>query len=264
MIKEFIKPVSGTDAVELKNKYEGSIYYSGGTEINNEKTPKVYNCVISLEKLGLNRIEIQGNSLEIGASVTIQTLIDSNLVPSVLREASMFIYSRNIRNIATIGGNIGAGKPDSALTPCLIALSAELQTHEEGVISVEDYIAGNMESLILSVSIPVPEPLCTVRKISRTVSSVSIISASVSIIGDKFDISKAIIAVGGIGSKVSRLESIEKRLESGELRTRNDLEKAVSNLISPVSDLLGSAAYKKYITGAVVADCVSNLLGEIK
>ena len=258
MIKEFLKPASLDEAVELKNKYAGSIYFGGGTEINYSGTLTRGEYVISLKNLRLKEIKVDEDLLEIGASVTIQSLIDSILVPAVLKEAALFIYSRNIRNIATIGGNIGAKKTDSALIPCLIALSAEVRTLEEGVLTVEDYITGNKESLILSISIPNPGGVCAVKKISRTVSSAAVINVAVCISGKDGNVSKAVVAVGGIDPKVIRLGSIEKKLESGDLRTRKDLEKAVSEIVSPVSDLLGTSAYKKYITGVAVADCLAD------
>ncbi len=44
----------------------------------------------------------------------------------VLKKAAGFIASRNIRNMATLGGNIAANRPDSYIIPCLMALKAEL------------------------------------------------------------------------------------------------------------------------------------------
>ncbi len=262
MMNTFLKPASAEEAAALKQKYSGSIYFGGGTEINYAGSLTQSECVIGLQALGLNAIEQDGDMVSIGASATAQELIDSPLVPEVLQEAAGYIYSRNIRNIATLGGNIGANTTDSALLPCLIALSAEVNTSEDGLISVEEYLSGGKQSLILSVRIPLQKWVCAVKKISRTVSSVSVINVAVRIDGTWEDVREAVIAVGGVAPRVVRLASIEAGLASGGLKDGDELQKAVSEAVSPQSDILGSMSYKQYICGVVVADCVSVCMHE--
>ncbi len=256
MINDFLKPASIEEAVALKKKHTGSLYFGGGTEINYAGSLKKSECVISLKGLGLNNIEQDGDILIIGSAVTMQELIDASRVPEVLKEAAGYIYSRNIRNMATLGGNLGANKTDSAVIPCLIALAAEVTTAEDGLISVKDYISGGQDSLILSVRIPEQKGVCVVKKISRAVSSAPVINAAVRIDGTWEDIREAVIAVGGVAPRVIRLGSIEEELKSGGLKNGDDLQKAVSEVVSPEPDILGSLSYKKYICGIVVADCV--------
>ena len=93
MITNFFKPASVEEAVALKEKQTGSLYFGGGTEINYAGSRKQSESVISLEGLGLKTIDQDGNTLVIGASVTMQEIIDSALVPPVLQEAARCIYS---------------------------------------------------------------------------------------------------------------------------------------------------------------------------
>lgn len=57
------------------------------------------------------------------------------------------------------------------------------------------------------------------------------------------------IALDGVASKALRLHDVEKQNLEG-----NALEQAVANAIFPQEDLRGSVAYKRYITGVLVAD----------
>jgi putative selenate reductase FAD-binding subunit len=260
MITDFFQPASVEEAVSLKEKHAGSLYFGGGTEINYAGSHKQSASVISLEGLGLKNIDQDGNTLVIGSSVTMQELIDTPLVPTVLQEAARCIYSRNVRNMATLGGNIGANRTDSAVISCLIALSADLETAEEGLVSVEEYISGDKDSLILFVRIPQQQGECAVTKISKSAGSPSVINVAVRIDETWDDIHEAVIAVGGVAPRVIRLGSIEEGLTSGKIKDKDDLQKAVSEVVSPESDILGSMSYKKYICGVVVADCVSGCI----
>ena len=259
MIHDFLKPASVEEALVLKKKYTGSLYFGGGTEINYADSQKKSECVISLEGLGLKNIEQDGDNLIIGASVALQELIDSPLVPLALKEAARCIYSRNVRNMATLGGNIGAKRSDSAVISCLIALAAEVQTAEDGLISVEEYISGGKESLILSVRLPKQNGQCVVKKVSKSAASPSILNVAVRVDASE-DIREAVIVVGGVAPQIIRLGAIEEGLRSGKLTDRDELQKAVSETVLPESDVLGSMSYKKYICGVVVADCVSECM----
>jgi putative selenate reductase FAD-binding subunit len=260
VIKEFLKPASVSEAIELK-KSANSIWFGGGTWINHPKRSSVDVTAVGFENLGINGIYKTGNHIQIGSATTIQEIIDSDLVPSVLKEASRFIYSRNIRNIATIGGNIGAGETDSALIPCLIALSASVETQEEGILSVEKYIAESNNSLILSISITESGADYAVKKISRTASSSAIVTVAVGIYRKGSVIKEAVVVVGGVDSKVLRLGKVENELKNNNLQTDENIEKSVYETISPETNILGSAEYKKYITGVMVAACISECLG---
>ncbi len=257
MIKVFLKPTSVEEAVECKRVNPGSIYFGGGTGINYAGSKAAGECVISLEGVGLTKITTGEGRLSIGSTVTLQELIDSPLVPDVLKKAAGFVYSRNIRNMATVGGNIGANRTDSALIPCLTALSAMVHTCDSEVLSVTQYGAGDREPLILSVQIPEQKGVCAVRKISRSVNSWPVITTAVSMAGNGTGMIDVVVAVGGIKAGVVRLSPVEERILSGELENTDTLRQAVSNLVEPVSDRLGSCDYKKYICGVLVADCVA-------
>ena len=260
MIHDFFKPASVEEALSLKNTHIESLYLGGGTEINYAGSSQKNECAISLEKLDLNTIRQDGTGLILGASVTLQELIDSSLVPEELQNAARHMYFRNIRNMATLGGNIGANRTDSALIPCLIALAAELHTAEDGRVSVEEYLSGDNQALILSVCIPGLKGKCRVKKISKSSGSPSIVTVAVRIDGSWGKIRDAVIAVGGLAPKVIRLSSIEEELKSGMLTEKDDLQNAISDTVSPQTDVLGSVSYKKYICGVTVADCVSECM----
>ncbi len=259
MIKEYFTPKTVAEAVSLKKEYPSALYFAGGTEINNGGSESSPERVISLSGLELDQIKNKGGGIEIGAMTVIQEICNSGHVPGILKEAAGFIVSRNIRNIATIGGNIAVNSTESYLIPALCALSAKLET-SNGKTSLYEYITAESRALILKIIIPENKGRSAFRKVSRTANFPAAAIAAVSITESGGKIVDAVIALGGVNKRVARLTGIEDGLKSGELKPGPGLEKTVSEIVLPEDDLKGSADYKRYIAGVVVSDCVKGAL----
>ncbi len=264
MITEYYRPADLREAAKLRSENPGAQFLAGGTQVNraplSRKEPET---VIDIRNVVSAGIVKEGTDAVIGALTTLQELADSEIVPSVLREAAGFIPTRNIRNQATIGGNIGARRPDSFIIPVLIALAAAART-SEGDIPVEDYIRDGHEELILDVHVPIPVGACVVVKESRSQVALPVVSAAVSLTVDEglpnYGLSGACVAVGCVADKTIRLTEVEEAIVSGNLKTRKDVEAAVSKAVSPAADILGSVEYKKHINGVMIADAVVRCL----
>jgi putative selenate reductase FAD-binding subunit len=256
VIKEVFKPTSFEEAVNQKNK---DIYYlSGGTHINwtpvtekrrAEGKPEIEK-VILLKNLLSTKITREGSALFIGAGITLQKLIDSNESPEALRKAAKYIASRNIRNMATLGGNIAANRADSYVIPCLIALKAEVETADEGIMCVEKYIREEKDSLIKSIILPHLDGVCVVDAVYK--SSGSYPSVTTAVMVSKQEV---VIVVGCVSKHVVRLKKLEQRVLNGSLKG-TELAAAVEQEVSPTGDLLGSEKYKKYLSGTMVAHSI--------
>lgn len=263
MINEYQIPTSIEEALTFKkSQAENTAWFAGGTHINHLKFRDDYQSVISLEKLKLDRIESENGRLTIGAMVTFQKLMDFPGVPESLVEVASYKRSRMIRNMATMGGDIGRGGTHSLLSPVLIALSAQVETAESGTMSLEAYIGQKNQDLITKIILVSGKPACCkIRTISAQYDSPLVTSVAVGMDKDSSgSINQTIIAVGSVEGQVRRLNSIEGLIEKGLLKDAESISKIVSEQIDPVEDILGSLAYKKYITGIAVADCVMDCL----
>ncbi len=90
--------------------------------------------IVDLQALGLDRIERRGGGgLDIGATVTLQQLVDSGDVPAVIREAARRERPSTLRNQATLGGIVATGEPDSELIAALLAHDAAVTIATKGV-----------------------------------------------------------------------------------------------------------------------------------
>jgi len=80
-----------------------------------------------LQSLNLVIIKKQGNALEIGATVTLQQLLESEHCPDTWKSALKLEAPLNIRNSATVAGTLVACDGRSTFTTVLLALDAKLE-----------------------------------------------------------------------------------------------------------------------------------------
>jgi len=263
MIKNYYRASDGADALALKKTHPQAVFLAGGTQINKESMYwEMPETVIDIRSALSKTIIKKGSEIVIGAMATLQDMADSQLLPPALREAAAFIPTRSIRNQASIGGNIGAARPDSYIIPTLIALSAVLST-AQGSLQTEEYHEQSSSELIYDIRFPeLPSSVVAVKE-SRSHIAPPVVSAAVSLRQDDAKTLHARVALGCVASKILRLREVERGLESGDLRMREDIEGAIGASIRPNSDILGSTEYKTYINSVVVADAVLRCLEEI-
>ena len=111
------------EALDLKSKHD-AIVFAGGTDLMVEYL-RGSNLIAKFEKpvVFINSInELKGikedeNNIIIGAATTFDEIIKSDLTPQVLKESASGIAGPPIRNIATIGGNIGNASPSADSLP---------------------------------------------------------------------------------------------------------------------------------------------------
>ncbi|HEX9333256.1 MAG TPA: FAD binding domain-containing protein, partial [Anaerolineales bacterium] len=83
--------------------------------------------VVDLQSLSLDSIKKNGNNLELGATVTLQHLLESDLCPEALKTALKLEAPLNIRNAATVAGTLVACDGRSTFAAALLALDAKLE-----------------------------------------------------------------------------------------------------------------------------------------
>ncbi|MDD5245029.1 MAG: FAD binding domain-containing protein, partial [Syntrophorhabdaceae bacterium] len=126
---EYYKPKSIEEAIKLMGSLDGAQYIAGGTDVmvmlrQKKIAPR---CMISLRNItDLSHIDTR-EGLRIGSAATHSAIEGDEYIKqrySALNDATTHLGSRQIRNVATIGGNICNAAP-SADTACpLLVLDA--------------------------------------------------------------------------------------------------------------------------------------------
>lgn len=145
-------PRTAAEAVELRRANpDTTVYFAGGTDDLRLGGAAEGKDLIDINALGFDTIEKKDGKLYIGARVTLQQLIDCDLVPCFIKEAAKFCASFVKRNSATVGGNLGLRRDDGYLAAALCAAEAELRCMSgegEKTKKVFDYLNCECKCLI--------------------------------------------------------------------------------------------------------------------
>ncbi|HUU83457.1 MAG TPA: FAD binding domain-containing protein [Phycisphaerae bacterium] len=262
MIRKFHRPETVEEAVQLKERLGNrAIFLAGGTEVNSSSFAFPGDQVISLASLGLGGVRVTEAELVVGAFCTIAELTEAAGVPKCVQAAGLNVVNRNIRNVATVGGHLASSKSCGDLVPVLVVLEAVLDTASPGgtgTVPVLEYLGLESKPLVTRVRIPRADAgrQVAVGKYSRTFNDMSILTAAVALSRDGDCIRDPIVAAGGVARHVVRLEGVEGKLRDRDLPDREEVESWVADAVAPVSDVRGSAAFKRYRAGVLVATTV--------
>ncbi len=128
---EYYAPTTQDEAERMKNQAPGYYYFAGGTIINWKGDPRGKG-LIDLKHLGLDVIDLSPDQTVIGAMTTIQTIAAHRKLPNALTGSAKLFSSRNIRNMATLGGTVAGQFFVSDVLPILIGFKAEAEYFQNG------------------------------------------------------------------------------------------------------------------------------------
>jgi carbon-monoxide dehydrogenase medium subunit len=242
---------------------EGSI--TGGTLVD----------VKSLE--AIKGIEERDGRLEIGAGELIADIMDSGLIKKkipFLREVLQKFANPLVRNMATLAGNIADSSPIGDTIPPLLVLEAEViaaSAKEKRVIPLEEFFTGpgqnvlKEEEVILKVRIPLPSRGSGghIKLGLRRGTSCSVASVAVWVVADKNKVEDIRIALGGVAPTPIRAPRTEDAFKGQTLDWHKiaELSRRVTGEVRPITDVRGSAEYRRQVSAGLLAKAVRQALG---
>ena len=251
MIKAFHRPDTLDEALALKKQFAAdAVWMAGGAKLNAKPSISSAEIAISLSQLALDQIQSTETALEIGATASLQSLIDHPQIPAALSDALGQMFSRNLRNQATLGGEIALADQHSVVLPALLALNAELVLAQGDSISLKKYIAEKSDQLILQVRFPLNIKACFSHKISNTCSAKPMVCVAVALTNDD----QLKIGLSGVGPLLDLTLAASTEIEAIVL--------AVKEAIAPESDFIGGADAKSYLAGVLVSRLIEQVLSE--
>ena len=267
--------------LEVKDKQStNAIILAGGTNVSNYiKQGKISTgTLVDISRISsLKKISEVDGMLEIGAGATITEIMDSEIakkrIPFFVNSLKKFANPL-IRNLATIGGNIADASPVADTAPLLLVSDAIVIAERRGgkrEISINEFFnqprLTNLDphEVITRIRIPFQkESIGAFLKMGeRNSSAISIVSAAVLIHKKENEIDEIRIAAGGVAPKPLRGNKTEA-LFTGQSVTEEDIHRIAGSIkeeISPISDVRGSAEWRKEITANLVARAVRICLG---
>jgi carbon-monoxide dehydrogenase medium subunit len=172
---QYFEPATLPDAVALLARYQGRAQpLAGGTDLLVELKEQLRraDCVVNIKKIpGIDALEFDPrDGLRIGALVTARQIELSGIVekkyPSLL-QAARELGSIQVRNRATIVGNVCRASPSADTLPPLIADGAMVSIHgrqgKRGIL-LEEFFTGPGKTvlepgeLMTEIVVPAPAP----------------------------------------------------------------------------------------------------------
>jgi len=240
--ERYFKPKSLEETQLLLKQFGGKArLLAGGTSLLVQK-PSGVKCIIDMKRLPLDYIRGNPNGITIGATTTFSHILESPLMHTspynVLTDSARQLGHRNIRNLATIGGNICNAEPSADAPPALIALDAEAVIYigeDSRRVPLEAFYTG-VRSTILEqgeflreIHLPRQSGLvgASFKKLSRTCVDVALFNvASKVTINEKDVCTEARIVIGAIVPKPIRSREAENSLLGKEITDESVSEAA--------------------------------------
>jgi CO/xanthine dehydrogenase FAD-binding subunit len=247
MITTYHRPKTLDEALTLLSQ-PNTVPLGGGTLLSHPTVDPV--SVVDLQALGLNRIHKKGNNLEIGATVTLQQLLESEHCPEALKTAIKFEAPLNVRNAATVAGTLVVANGRSTFACALLALDAKMTliseppsgTSQSSMISIGEFLPLRPRGLITQIIIPLQAKFAF-EFVSRTPSDKPIVCTALA----QWTGSRTRLAIGGWGKSPSlAMDGTEAE----------GLDSAARNACHEAADEWGSAEYRMDVAATLAKRCL--------
>jgi carbon-monoxide dehydrogenase medium subunit len=270
---EYFEPKSISDALSLLGKHGAEAkVIAGGTDVMVDiKFKDEPGCLVNIKKIpSLAGISESGGALRIGALTTIREIETSALVRDklpVLWEASHQFASLQVRNTATIGGNICRASPSGeTLSPLLVLEANAVLAFSDGEHSepFKTFFQGPGKSaagakgLLTEIEVPIPPAGSKgvyLKHAVRGAMDIAMVGVAVLLTPDgaKNNIQDVRIGLGAVAPTPVRAPKTEALLK-GKPLTAALLKEAgalAASEASPISDQRSSAENRRWIVEAL-------------
>ncbi len=274
---QYIRPTSLKEAIAALSSAPGPVLpIGGGTDImldmKQGRHPPVHTIVDLTEIAELKFLELRGDSLFIGAGVTISNIARDPLAithAQALTEACNLIGGPQVRNVATLGGNVGHALPAADGTISLMSLGADVEVASlkgSRIMSLSKLFLGPGKSslqtgeIIVGFYIPQikPRQASAFKRIMRPQGvALPIINNSVWLERDADTIKQVRIAVGPGGAVPFRGRKTEAYLEGkqfSDVTFNSALEHLMREVQLRTSAMRATSEYRYHLVGTLLKD----------
>lgn len=268
---DYYQPESLKEAYGLMEKHgENARYIAGGTDI----IWRIKQGVIEADALiSLRGIEsLAGVSLNGGLTLGSMALfrdIERNSAiiggyPS-LAQAVSALANPQVRNVATVGGNLCNGAPSADCAPPLMVLEAELTLEGPGgkrEVPIGDFFTGpgqtcmDRTEVLTQIKVPkmAPNSGTIFLKKGRVTQDIAIVNAAALLVMEGKVCRKCRLTVGAVAAVPLRLTDVEELVEGQEIAP-DLLDRAgemVENAVTPITDVRSTEEYRRVMSGVLI------------
>ena len=281
-VEAFYRPGNVPEALRLLQKAKGQArVLAGGTDLALAADLSV-RFLIDITQAGLTYIRRRNQTIVIGATTTMADLEESPILGALagglLCRAAASCGSIEIRNVATLGGNMANGSPAADLATPLLVLDASVvlaDTRRKRKVPLLDFLSGAgpcpaVPAACLLTEVVIPEPpngrRCgwSFQKFGRTAVDISVLNVAAGLELDaRHRVKWVRIAVGAAAPVPLRTLAAEE-LATGRVLDRAllaEISDEVVRELRPITDQRASAEYRRelahVLTGRALEECAA-------
>ncbi len=260
--QKYFQPKTKTEALQLRNKMQNSVLLSGSTDValRVTKQHELLEEIIDLSAIEeFKKCTKTDSVINFGAGMNLEEVkkISEKEFPA-LYETLVVFGSKQIRSLATLGGNVGSGSPIGDTLPTLMAYNAEIKLQSvdgERKININNYFIAyrkterQPQEIITAISVPRPSSKTIVKfyKISKRKDlDISTVSAGFCLLLNNKSVETIILAYGGMAAITKRALKAEQFL-TGKNWERKNIEQAmelIAKEFTPISDARSGAEFR--------------------
>ncbi len=283
---ELHRPATVAEAIALASRLGARArFIAGGTDLviqmnRGRMAPESLIDVTRLKEL--DGIVESGGGIVIGALSTHKSIERHPAFQAELRalvEAARVIGGHQVRNIATVGGNIVNASPAADLVPALLVLDAEAvlaSTEGERTLALDELFIGpgqtarRPDELLRAVRFARLEQRSATAFLKagrRKAMEISIVCAAAAVTldpaGDRCR--RVRIALGAVGPRALRFHEAERMLE-GQVPTPDLLQsvaREVGAACQPIDDVRASATFRRTLAQTLAERAIGTCLARI-
>ena len=280
---ELVLPGSLDDCVKALARHGSEAkLLAGGTDLLPQMKNALLKPAVVIDLSGVSRLRAiesgNGQGLKVGAAVTARTLELDRSVRSrflSLAESGALVGSVQVRNLATLGGNLCNAAPSADMAPPLLALDAEaVITGPKGErrVPIAAFFTGVRRTVLapdeILVELAMPAPGAHsggnyLRHTPRRELDIAVVGVASQLTLANGVCTKARIALAAVAPVPLRATAAEQALE-GQAVTPERIARAADLAVEaahPISDQRGSADFRRHLVRVLTRRTLTTALG---
>ena len=280
---DYYQPQTLKEAFSHMEKWEGRAkYIAGGTDILVRIKQKAIQpeALVSLRGVStLSNISHNGGSSLGGMSTMRSVERDPVIIQEypALAKAVSLLANPQVRNVATVGGNLCNAAPSADCAPPLLVMQAILKLQGPGgerEVPIEEFFTGPgdncMEPGEVLTQVHIPEKAThtgmAFLKVGRVAQDIAVVNAAALLVVDKKKCVQCRLAVGAVAPVPLRLRNVEKLIEGEEIGPEllDRVSQMVEQAVSPITDVRSTEEYRRIMSGVLIKRAILQAMGSVR
>ena len=245
-------------------------YVAGGTDILVRIKQRALEPDALISLRGIDALKIMDNNggLSLGSMIPFRELETDTVIARdypALAKAVSLLANPQVRNVATMGGNLCNAAPSADCAPPLIVMEATLKLQGPGgerEVPIDTFFTGPGENCMKAgevlTQIRIPQRAnrtgMAFLKVGRVAQDIAVVNAAALLVMNKKKCRECRLAVGAVAPVPLRLKNVEKLIAGEEIGPEllGRVSQMVEQEVSPINDVRSTEEYRRIMSGVLI------------